>query len=52
MEQFECFIEDNSKVYLLKKSLYGLKQNTRQCYYWFDEFLLKYGFVKRMMTYV
>ena len=47
MEQPEGFVEDKSKVCLLKKSLYGLKQSPRQWYRRFDEFLLKTGFVKR-----
>jgi len=47
MEQPEGFVEDKSKVCLLKKSLYGLKQSPRKWYRRFDEFLLKTGFVKR-----
>ncbi|CAJ2651441.1 unnamed protein product [Trifolium pratense] len=46
MQQPEGFVEDNSKVCLLKKSLYGLKQSLRQWYRRFDEFLLKVGFVR------
>ena len=46
MQQLEGFVEDKSKVCLLKKSLYGLKQTPRQWYRRFDEFLLKTGFVR------
>ncbi|WJX42094.1 hypothetical protein P8452_29365 [Trifolium repens] len=46
MQQPESFVEDNSKVCLLKKSLYGLKQSPRQWYRRFDDFLLKTGFVR------
>ncbi|KAK2447548.1 secreted RxLR effector protein [Trifolium repens] len=46
MQQPEGFVEDNSKVCLLKKSLYGLKQSPRQWYRRFDDFLLKTGFVR------
>ncbi|KAK2437580.1 secreted RxLR effector protein [Trifolium repens] len=46
MQQPEGFVEDKSKVCLLKKSLYGLKQSPRQWYRRFDEFLLKGGFVR------
>ena len=33
-------------VYLLKKSLYGLKQSLRQWYLRFDEFMVSYGFMR------
>ena len=46
MQQPEGFVEDNTKVCLLKKSLYGLKQSPRQWYRRFDEFLIKAGFVR------
>ncbi|CAJ2636069.1 unnamed protein product [Trifolium pratense] len=46
MQQPEGFVEDNSKVCLLKKSLYGLKQSLRQWYRRFDDFLLTTGFVR------
>jgi len=46
MQQPEGFVEDKSKVCLLKKSLYGLKQSPRLWYRRFDEFLLKIGFVR------
>ncbi|CAJ2678716.1 unnamed protein product [Trifolium pratense] len=46
MQQPEGFVKDNSKVCLLKKSLYGLKQSPRQWYRRFDDFLLKTGFVR------
>jgi hypothetical protein len=41
MEQPNGFVENKSKVYLLKKSLYGLKQSPGQWFRCFDEFLLK-----------
>ena len=31
---------------LLKKSLYGLKQSPRMWYLKFDEFLIRYGFIR------
>jgi len=46
MKQPEGFVEDKSKVCLLKKSLYGLNQSHRQWYRRFDEFLLKIGFAR------
>nr|GEW09586.1 retrotransposon protein, putative, Ty1-copia subclass [Tanacetum cinerariifolium] len=36
--------EQGNKVYLLKKSLYSLKQSPRQWYKRFDEYMLSYGF--------
>lgn len=33
-------------VYLLKKSLYGLKQSPRQLYLRFDEFMVAHGFIR------
>ena len=46
MEQPEDFVKDNSKVFLLKKSLYELKQSSRQWYRRFDDFLVKVGFAR------
>lgn len=48
MSQPECFVEggDESKVCLLKKSLYGLKQSPRQWNHRFDEFMKVQGFVQ------
>ena len=37
---------NKSKVYLLKRSLYGFKQPPKRWYLRFDEFMLKYGFTK------
>lgn len=45
MEQLGDFVENKSKVYLLKNFLYELKQNQRQWYYRFNELLLKHSFV-------
>lgn len=46
MNQPEGFIEkgDESKVCLLKKLLYGLKQSPRQWNQWFDEFMKGHGY--------
>ncbi|MCH88004.1 retrotransposon protein, partial [Trifolium medium] len=44
MQQLEGFVEDKSKVCLLKKSLFELKQSLRQWYRRFNKFLLKAGF--------
>ena len=48
MNQPECFVNkgDESKVCLLQKSLYGLKQSPRQWNHRFDEFMKKQGFVQ------
>jgi len=46
MEHPEGFMEENSNVCLLKKSLYGLKQSPMQWYRRFDKFLLKTGFLR------
>ena len=44
MQQPEGFSEEEGKVCLLKKSLYGLKQSPRMWYKRFDDFLLRSGF--------
>lgn len=46
IEQPEGFIRpgDEGKVCLLKKSLYGLKQSSRQWYLTFNDYILKIGF--------
>ena len=45
MEQTPRYVQDNpSLVYLLKKSLYGLKQSPRAWYAKMDSFLLDIGF--------
>jgi len=43
MKQPEGYIQEDqeNKVYLLKKSLYGLKQSPRQWYKQFDSFMIK-----------
>lgn len=55
IEKLEGFVEDISKVCLLKKCLYALKQSPMQWYHQFSEFLLKHGllevFMKVMYTY-
>lgn len=46
MSQPEGFIEEGAKnkVYLLKKSLYDLKQSPRQWYFRFDEFIMTHDY--------
>ena len=48
MAQPEGFIERGSedKVYLLKKSLYRLKQSPMQWYLKFDEFMISHGYCR------
>jgi len=48
MNQPEGFEEGENKVYLLKKSMYGLKINPRMWYLKFDEFLIRYGFIRNI----
>ena len=44
MDQPLRFFEAKNKVYLLERSLYGLKQSLRQWYKCFDEYMLKIRF--------
>nr|XP_012570563.1 uncharacterized protein LOC105851982 [Cicer arietinum] len=44
MQQPEGFAKGGTKVCLLKKSLYGLKQSPRQWYRKFDDFMIRTGF--------
>jgi len=46
MNHPEGFEEGENKVCLLKKSLYGLKQSPRMWYLKFDEFLIRYDFIR------
>ncbi len=46
MDQPSGFKEDNQKVCLLKKSLYGLKQASRAWNLKFNDFLVEYGFTR------
>ena len=52
MDQPPGFIEKGAEnnVYLLLKSLYGLKQSQRQWYKKFDEFMLRNGFKRAVLT--
>lgn len=49
MKQPRGFVYDNSKIFILNKSLYKLKQNTRQWYSHFDKYLLKNHFMISVM---
>ena len=48
MDQPEGYMKvgEESKVYLLKKSLYGLKQSPRQWNKKFDEHMMRIGFIR------
>jgi hypothetical protein len=46
MEQPQGFMQDSYLVYLLKKSLYGLKQALRAWYAKMDSYLLSQNFVR------
>jgi len=48
MQQLEWFVilEKSDQVCLLKKSLYGLKQLTRQRYKRFNSFMIDIGYIK------
>ncbi|XP_041003951.1 uncharacterized protein LOC121249308 [Juglans microcarpa x Juglans regia] len=48
MHQLEEFIVEGreDRVYKLKKSLYGLKQSSRQSYRRFDSFMIDYGYLR------
>lgn len=46
LKQLNNFEEDKSKMCILNKYLYVLKQIHRQWYHRFDEFLLNVGFVR------
>ena len=46
MQQPEGFVKDKNKVWLLRKSLCGLKQSPRQWYKRVDEYMLHIGFTR------
>jgi hypothetical protein len=49
MLQPDGFVEDESKVCKLQKSIYGLKQASRQWYLKFDKVITHFGFVENKL---
>ncbi|KAM5574982.1 hypothetical protein ABKV19_014096 [Rosa sericea] len=49
MLQPEGFVEDDNKVCKLRKSIYGLKQASRQWYLKFDKVITQFGFLENKL---
>jgi hypothetical protein len=49
MKQSECFDDDRKRACKLKKSIYGLKQASRQWYIKFNKVITSFGFIENLV---